>query len=108
MSFCNACTSGKMHQFHFSPVSLKTTTPFQLVHSDLWGPSSETSVDGYRYYVHFIDDFTRYTWAFPLKLKSETVSVFHRFYKFNKTQFNSKIKSLQTDWGGEFRPLLQF
>ena len=68
------------------------------------GSISYNSLDGYRYYLHFVDDFTRYTWIFPLKAKSECLKVFMQFNKFVERQFNLKIKCLQTDWGGEFRP----
>ena len=90
----------KLHQKHFSLSQRKTSKAFELVYSDVWGPSHIQSVDGYRYYLHFIDDFTRFTWIFPLKLKSECIKVFAWFNVFVERQFNSKIKCLQTDWGG--------
>ena len=58
--FCEACQQGKLHQFHFPTTSQKTSCPLQLVHSDVWGPAPSLSVDGYRYYVSFVDDFTRF------------------------------------------------
>ena len=105
-SFCLACKYRKMHQEHFASSQTKTSKPFELVYSDVWDPSHTLSVDDYRYYLHFIDDFTRFTWIFPLKLKSECLKVFTQFNAFVERQFNSKIKCLQTDWGGEFRPLM--
>lgn len=41
------------------------------------------------------------TWIFPLKTKSKTKSVVNTFYKLVKRQFDTKIKCLQTNWGGE-------
>ncbi|RZM22724.1 MAG: transposase, partial [Pedobacter sp.] len=55
--------------------------------------------------VLFVDDFTKYTWIFPLKLKSETMSVFLKFNAFVDRHFSTKIQTLHTDWGGEFRGL---
>lgn len=69
LSFCSACKYGKMYQMHYSLSSNHASKPFQIVHSDLWGPSPTMSTDGYRYYVHFIDEFTRYTWMYPFKNK---------------------------------------
>ena len=44
--------------------------PFELVHFDVWVFVLE-SFDGYRYFVTFVDDFTRVTWLYLLKFKSE-------------------------------------
>ena len=63
-----------MHQFTFHAFQNKTKKPFEIVHSDLWGPTLYLSTDGYKYYIHFVDDFTRFTWIFPLKTNSETYS----------------------------------
>ncbi|KAJ0928153.1 putative RNA-directed DNA polymerase [Helianthus annuus] len=48
------------------------------------------------------DDFTQYTWVYPLKFKSETFTKFTHFHQFVKTQFHLPIKSFQCDMGGEF------
>ena len=45
---------------HFSASKHATTEPFQIVHSDIWGPP-HVVVDGYRYYIHFIDDNSKFT-----------------------------------------------
>lgn len=66
------------------------------IHSDVWGPSPVKSLDGYKYYVLFIDEYTRYVWIFPLMNKSDLFSVFVKFYALmNKSD-------LQTDGGGEY------
>ena len=50
----------KSHQSTYSPSTFnKRILPFQLIHSDVWGPSKESIVSGMRYYVSFIDDSTR-------------------------------------------------
>ena len=54
-------------------------------------------------------DIVRKTiWLYLFKTQSETSNVFKKFKAMAEVQFNSKIKSLQTDWGGEFRPLKSF
>ena len=105
LQFCDACHYGKLHQISLSSVPLHTTKPFQVVHSDVWGPSLLLSMEGYRYYISFVDDFTRYTWIFPLRLKSEAIVMFQHFNKMVERQFTAKIKCLQTNWGGEHRKL---
>ena len=60
-SQCTHCISAKMHKFPFPKHVMSSTFPLQLVHSDVWGPAPVTSMLGYRFYVIFVDDFTRFT-----------------------------------------------
>ena len=69
---CVACKMGKMHKLHFPITETKTKNPLELLHTDLWGPSLTLSIQGYKYYVSFVDDFIRFTWIFPLKTKADT------------------------------------
>ncbi|XP_060971854.1 retrovirus-related Pol polyprotein from transposon RE1 isoform X2 [Cannabis sativa] len=102
--FCSSCAYGKSHVQPFKLAETKTTHPLHLIHSDLWGPSPILSKSGYRYYVTFLDDYTRYTWIFPLRTKDETLSVFQNFQKQVEKYFCQSIKLFQSDWGGEYRP----
>ena len=76
---CDACKLGKMHRLHFPATETKTNQPLAILHTDLWGPALVVSIQGYKYYVSFVDDFTRFTWIFPLKTKDETLHVFKIF-----------------------------
>ena len=76
LSFCSTSKYGKMHQTNFPSSQTKTSHPFELVHSTVWGPSHTVSIVGYRYYLYFVDDFTRFTWIFPLKVKSDCLKLF--------------------------------
>jgi hypothetical protein len=68
---CTACPQAKGHQLPFL-VSISTICqPLDLVYSDVWGPSPTLSMNGNRYYVSFIDAFSRYTWVFPIQSKSD-------------------------------------
>ncbi|XP_062088976.1 uncharacterized protein LOC133795541 [Humulus lupulus] len=49
------------------------------------------------------DDFSRFTWLYPLKHKSDALSAFLQFKSFVKNQFETRIKALRADWGGEFQ-----
>lgn len=53
--------------------------------------------------MFFIDDFSRFTWVFPLKQKSEAIHAFTQFKNMVENQFNRKIKILQCDGGGEYK-----
>jgi hypothetical protein len=101
-SFCKHCTLGKMSQLPFSHSCTHATEPLQLVHSDVWGPAPITSINGTRYYVSFIDDFSKFTWFFPLKHKSQVLSTFVHFKSTLENLLNYKLKVLRTDCGGEY------
>lgn len=58
---CKHCLDGKMSKLPFSLSSSSTSCPISLVHSDVWGPAPEVSINGHQYYVSFVDDFSRYT-----------------------------------------------
>ena len=64
---------------HFSISSTNTTKPFEIIYTDLWAPYPYHSPKRSKYYLHFIDDFSRFTWIYPLKTKYETCTVFTCF-----------------------------
>ncbi|PKU67803.1 Retrovirus-related Pol polyprotein from transposon TNT 1-94 [Dendrobium catenatum] len=99
---CNACDMSKSHKLSFSPSLSRSTTVLNLIHSDVWGPSSVISLQGFKYYVIFIDDFSRYCWLYPLRAKSDVVSVFYKFKQLVERQFDTKIKHFRSDGGGEY------
>lgn len=69
----------------FSNSISSVTSPFDLVHTDLWGPALVLSIDGFPYYVLFVDDYSPCTWLFPLKQKSDTMVAFKNFRSLFKT-----------------------
>ena len=76
MLLCDACHYGKLHQFSFPSAHTHTNQAFQLVYSDVWGLAPQLSSEGYRYYISFMDDFTRYLWISPLQQKFDHVTMF--------------------------------
>ena len=60
-SQCKSCISAKMHKLPFPKHVKSSSCPLQLVHSDVWGPAPVPSILGYKYYVIFVDDFSRFT-----------------------------------------------
>lgn len=80
----------------------KSSIPFSLVHSDVWGPSPIATRFGVRWFVTFIDDCTRMTWLYLLKNKDEVFKVFQSFHAMIQTQFSAKLRVLRSDNGGEF------
>lgn len=74
---------------------------FESIHSEIWC-SPIKSLNGFKFYVIFIDDFSKFTWMYPLHAKSDTFQCFLKFKFFVEHQFNKTIKAIQTDGGGEF------
>ena len=58
-------------------------SPFQLIHFDVW-QSLVLSHHGYKYYVSFIDDYSRFTWIYPMRRKSEVYELFTKFQLFSR------------------------
>ena len=77
--FCEACQLGKFSRLPFSTSDFVATKPLERVHCDLWGPSPFVSTQGFRLYAVFVDHFSRYTWLYPLRLKSDFFFCFLEF-----------------------------
>lgn len=101
-SLCTHCLNGKMHKLPCTLSRTSTCFSLEIVHSYVWGPSPEVSINAYRYYVSFIDDLSRYTWIFPLAQKSDVSSVIKRFKPFVENLLSSKLKIFRSDGGGEY------
>jgi transposase InsO family protein len=99
--FCDFCQLGKSKQLPFTTSTRSTTFVLDLIHTDLW-TSPVPSISGCKYYIIFVDDFTRYTWLYPLHFKSDAYHCFVKFKMLVENQFSCKIKQLQSDGGGEY------
>ena len=95
--FCSSCQLAKRHRLHFVLLESKAMKPFDLVHSDLWAPSLILSVIGVRYFLFFVDDYSRFTCFYLLKNKDAVFSYFLKFKNLIENQFNTTIKALQID-----------
>jgi hypothetical protein len=98
---CDSCLMGKSKKLPFFASKRVSTTILELVHTDLW-TSPIPSISVYKYYILFVDDFSRYTWIYPLHHKSDAFQSFVKFKLLVETQFNCKLRQLQSDGGGEY------
>lgn len=104
---CNSCSINKCHKDLFSVNSFTTTKPLQLIYSDVWGPV-EKSIDGFTYYVIFVDYHTKYIWFYPMKHKFDVSILFPKFKLLVEKFFQTPVISLFTDNGGEYVSLTPF
>jgi hypothetical protein len=77
--FCEHCIYGKQNRVIFSSGAAREKGILELIHSDVFGPVPIPSLGKYMYYVSFIYDFSKNTWIYFLRKKSE---VFHKFKEF--------------------------
>ncbi len=92
---CEGCIEGKQHCKPFpSDGGMRATKPLEIVHSDVCGLVRTTSLGGARYFVTYIDDFSRKVWVYLEKFKE--------FKALVETQSEHKIKVFRSDNGGEY------
>ncbi|KAL0821709.1 hypothetical protein ABMA28_005135 [Loxostege sticticalis] len=99
---CISCIEGKQARLPFTSAGSRASALLELVHSDVCGPMEVTSLGGARYFLTFIDDFSRKVCVFTLKSKSECLNKFKEYKCLVENQLNVKIKTLRTDNGTEY------
>ena len=99
---CESCILVKSHKHSYLPSVSHSTSPFTLIHSDVWGPAPVSATHNFSYYVLFVYDCTRMSWVYFLKQKFEVFSVFVAFYNILQTQFHAKPQILRSNNGGEY------
>jgi hypothetical protein len=99
---CSDCLAGKQHRVAFkSQAPHKKPEVLDLVYSDVC-KMSVRSIGGAKYFVTFIDDFSRKVWVYVLNTKDQVLSVFKKFQVSDERETEKKIKCLRTDNGGEY------
>jgi hypothetical protein len=99
---CDICHLAKQKKLSYSPSMNRALNFFDLVHMDIWGPYSQTSIHGHKYFLTIVDNFSRYTWVVLLKSKGEVKMHVQNFITLVEKQFNSAIKCIRSDNGPEF------
>lgn len=100
---CESCQFAKSQRISLGPrVNKRVESAFKLVHSDIWGPCPVVSNFGFKYFVTFVDDFSRMTWIYFMKNRSEVFSHFCAFCAEIKTQFHANVRTLKNDNAKEY------
>ena len=99
---CEACIESKQHRTVFpNEGGRQTTKPLKIVYSDGCGPMRFTLMGGARYFVTFVNNFSRKVWLYVLESKGDCFDKFKEFKALVKTQSEYKIKTFLSDNGGE-------
>ena len=99
---CDSCQLGKLSKMPFSASEHTSSSVFDKIHCDLWGPAPVISFAKFKFYACFVDDFSKYTWIIPLKRKSDFFATYLAFEQFILRQYGKQIKVFHSDGGGEF------
>ena len=92
-----------MHRKPFKTVGeIRSTRKLELVHSDVCGPMSVDSIGGRKYFMTFIDDYSRCCAVYFLRQKSEVLENFKEFEAITTSESDCKVETLGTDNGGEY------
>lgn len=102
---CKECALGKYVRAAFPKSDHRSKGALDLIHSDICGPMSSLSIGGkFKYYISFIDDFSRKMWIYFLTSKEsgEVLRKFQEFKALVENQIGRRIKVLRTNNGGEY------
>ncbi|KAL9431820.1 hypothetical protein AB3S75_026925 [Citrus x aurantiifolia] len=99
---CVDCIKGKLTAKTRKERTQRGQQVLELVHTDICGPFTPIAIGGYKYFITFIDDFSRYGHVELLAEKSESLSVFQAFKANVELQKGKKIKAVRSDRGGEY------
>ena len=80
MGLCESCVMDKQKRVSFTKTPREPKkVRLEIVNTDVWGPSPVSSLGGSRFYVTFIDDFSRKVWVYFLKHKSDVFANFKKW-----------------------------
>lgn len=99
---CEICVKGKHARKSFNHTGTRATELLELVHSDVCGKMSNTSLGGGKYFLLFLDDFSRKVFVYIIKEKSDVYEKFVEFKQLVENQTGKRIKTLRTDNGTEY------
>nr|GFB31395.1 retrovirus-related Pol polyprotein from transposon TNT 1-94 [Tanacetum cinerariifolium] len=101
---CPSCEQGKNKRASHPPKPVPNSRQrLHLLHMDLCGPMRIASINGKRYVLVIVDDYSRYTWVHFLRSKDEAPEVIITFLKRITVLLQSPVIIIRTDNGTEFK-----
>ncbi|GJR79531.1 retrovirus-related pol polyprotein from transposon TNT 1-94 [Tanacetum coccineum] len=99
----NACAMGKSKKQSHKPKSEETNQEkLYLLHMDLYGPMRVASINGKKYILVIMDDYSRFTWVKFLASNDEAPDFIIKFLKMIQVRLNTLVRNIRTDNGTEF------
>lgn len=100
-SICQICPKAKHARNPFHSSTSRTNQTFDLIHVDTWGPYKDSTYNDYKFFLTVVDDFSRMTWVFLMKHKSEAITILEKFAIHIHTEFGKVIKVMRSDNAAE-------
>ncbi|KAE8696959.1 hypothetical protein F3Y22_tig00110637pilonHSYRG00407 [Hibiscus syriacus] len=101
LTLCEHCITSKQHRLKFNTSNSRGKNVLELVHSNVW-QAPITSLGRTKYFVSFIDDYSRRCWVYPIKKKKDVFSTFKKLKARVELDSGNKIKCFRTYNGGEY------
>ncbi|GJU01101.1 retrovirus-related pol polyprotein from transposon TNT 1-94 [Tanacetum coccineum] len=100
---CSTCQLGKSKKHTHKPKPENTNLEvLNTLHMDLCGPMQVQTINGKKYILVIVDDYSRFTWVKFLISKDETLEVVIKFLKQIQVGLNKTVRYVRTDNGTEF------
>ncbi|GJR68214.1 retrovirus-related pol polyprotein from transposon TNT 1-94 [Tanacetum coccineum] len=100
---CSSCEVSKAKRISFKTKTVPSSKErLNFLHMDLCGPMRVKSINGKKYILVIVDDYSRYTWTLFLQSKDETLEVLKDFLKMSQRNLQAQVISVRTDKGTEF------
>ncbi|GKB63673.1 retrovirus-related pol polyprotein from transposon TNT 1-94 [Tanacetum coccineum] len=100
---CSACALGKSKKSSHQPKAEDTNQEkLYLLHMDLCGPMRVESINGKKYILVIVDDYSRFTWVKFLRSKDEAPDAIIKCIKNIQVRLNATVRNVRTDNGTEF------
>ena len=100
---CMPSQFGKQTALPFNNSVSHALSSFDIIHSDVWGPSPISTPGRSCYFVIFVDDFSQYTWIYLFQNRYELYQIYRDFTKMIETQFFKPIKVFRSDNAQEYK-----
>jgi hypothetical protein len=101
-SKCHVCVQSKQPHKPHKAAAARDLAPLELIHSNLCEMNGKLTKGGKRYFMMFIDDYSRFCYVYLLKSKDEALYYFKIYKAEVENQLEKKIKQLRSDRGGEY------